>query len=260
MTDVVVVGGGIVGTAVAAACARSGARTRLVERGALAGGASALDLALLRASVDIAPYLELHHFTGGAFFLDRSPPDDWPARRIGARAVAAAFAAEARSYGAEIHIGCDAKALAVRSDRVRAVVTDEGMFPADAVVLAAGTESWRLCAPHGVRVPFRAELGELIMVEPPSDEHERPALGDGAWIAQDEAGLLHVAHPDRAEALLPGLSKLAVLSRRTLRTADGTAGPVEEIGGLFVASAAADRGVELAPAIAASVAEWVSHV
>ena len=146
MSAVVVVGGGIVGAAVASACARTGARVHLCERGPLAGGASSLELALLPTGIDAARYLELHHFTGGSFLLDRSPPDDWPARRIGARAAAAALAAEARSHGAEIRTGCDVKGLLVRSGAVRGVLTDAGEIGTSRVVLAAGVDSWRLLA------------------------------------------------------------------------------------------------------------------
>ena len=51
-------------------------RVTLFERGTIASGASDLDLALMPADVDASRYLELHHFTGGGFYLDRSLPDE----------------------------------------------------------------------------------------------------------------------------------------------------------------------------------------
>jgi D-hydroxyproline dehydrogenase subunit beta len=81
--DVVVVGGGIVGIAVAASCARRGLRVTLCETGGLAQAASGRNQGLVigphkpeveaigRRTLEL--FLDLHERSGGAFFLDRDP-------------------------------------------------------------------------------------------------------------------------------------------------------------------------------------------
>lgn len=258
MSSVVVVGGGIVGTAVASACARGGANVTLVERGRLAGGASSLALALVPGEIDAARFLELHHFTGGAFFLDRSPPDEWPARRIGAVAAAAALAGEARSHGAEIRTGCDAKALLARSDAVRGVLTDAGDLRADAVVLACGTDARWLLAPHGILPELDRDAGELVTALPTGEPPDGPTVSEDAWVAADEAGLLHVARRDGATPL-PALEEVAVLDRLEIAAAVGTPGPVDGLARVFLATPPDGWGIARSAALGASVAEWVTH-
>ena len=258
MSAVVVVGGGIVGAAVASACARRGARVHLCERGPLAGGASSLELALLPTGIDATRYLELHHFTGGSFLLDRSPPDDWPARRIGARAAAAALAAEARSHGAEIRTGCDVKGLLVRSGAVRGVLTDAGEIGTSRVVLAAGVDSWRLLAPHGIETVRALDSSEIVVARPVEGSPEGPLLNGDCWIAADEAGFLHVARPERAASLLPLAAELGVLARHRIDAAVGVAGPVPELDGVHVAVSPDPWGIARAPEVASAVAEWLT--
>ena len=81
--DVVVVGGGIVGIAVAASCARRGLRVTLCESGGLAQAASGRNQGLVigphhpavagiaRATLD--GFLDLHERSGRAFAFDRDP-------------------------------------------------------------------------------------------------------------------------------------------------------------------------------------------
>ena len=81
--DVVVVGGGIVGIAVAASCARRGLRVTLCEAAGLASAASGRNQGLVigphkpameaigRRSVELL--LDLHERSGGAFAFDREP-------------------------------------------------------------------------------------------------------------------------------------------------------------------------------------------
>ena len=197
--DVLVVGGGIVGCAVAAACAKRGLRVRLLERAALASGASALELALVPRDVSAEEYLALHHFSGGAFLLDRAPPEDWPARRIDPRAAAAALADEARSYRAAVTTGCDVKALRVRGGSVGGALADEGEIAAGTTVVAAGAGTRRLCESAGLRRRVRGEPGELLVVDPPAEPIERPAVDGEAWVAPLPSGRLAVAHPRPGE-------------------------------------------------------------
>ncbi|HJS26771.1 MAG TPA: FAD-binding oxidoreductase [Actinomycetota bacterium] len=83
MPDVVVVGGGIIGTACAFELARAGASVTLLEKDELAAGASGRNLGYLDTSKDpvLAPlarasldrYLELGTDPPSPFFLDRAP-------------------------------------------------------------------------------------------------------------------------------------------------------------------------------------------
>ena len=81
--DVVVVGGGIVGIAVAASCARRGLRVTLCEAAGLAGAASGRNQGLVigphhpemesigRRTLEL--FLDLHERSGEAFAFDRVP-------------------------------------------------------------------------------------------------------------------------------------------------------------------------------------------
>jgi len=81
--DVVVVGGGIVGIAVAASCARRGLRVTLCEAAGLAGAASGRNQGLVigphhpamesigRRTLEL--FLDLHERSGHAFAFDREP-------------------------------------------------------------------------------------------------------------------------------------------------------------------------------------------
>jgi D-hydroxyproline dehydrogenase subunit beta len=81
--DVLVVGGGVVGVAIAHACARRGMSVTLVERHGLAAAASGRNQGLMLdshppameqlAADSVDRWLALHERTGGAFLLDRSP-------------------------------------------------------------------------------------------------------------------------------------------------------------------------------------------
>ena len=197
MTDVLVVGGGIVGVSVAVHCARRGMAVCLVESGPIAGEASSLELALLPASADASAYLELHHFSGGSFLLDRSLPEGWSARRIDARGAASALVQEARAYRVELRTSCEAKSLAVRRGIVRGVLTDDGELRAGTTVVAAGAASWRVCRSLGRHVPVRAEPVELLVTEPAPFELRAPDRGRSGL---GRAGPVREARRDRSRA------------------------------------------------------------
>jgi glycine/D-amino acid oxidase-like deaminating enzyme len=235
----------------------------LCERGPLAGGASGLELALLPTALDAREYLDLHHFTGRSFFLDRSPPDDWPARRIDARAAAAALVTEARLYQAEIRTFCGVETLLVRGASVRGALTDAGEILAPTTVVAAGADSWRVCRSLGRHVPVRRQPVDVLVTEPAPFELERPIVAGPAWIAQDSAGRLVAADPDRAASALPELTGLPVLERRTLDvsvTADGVPlqGPLPGVDGLVLACGHGLEGIARAPAVGAAIAAGIA--
>jgi glycine/D-amino acid oxidase-like deaminating enzyme len=264
--DVLVVGGGIVGCAVASACAQRGLGVLLVERGSLACGASSLPLALLGRPVPAAleqaaragetAYLELHHFTGQAFLLDRSPLEcdgaDALVRRIDVPGATVALAQEARSYRARIQTGCDVKSLLTQSRRVRGVRTDAGELRAQTTVVAAGPQTWWVCRSLPVHVPIVHVEGVCAVYPPGTLAFERPVLDGRAWAAPDDTGRAHVAEPERL-ARLGAHSGHEPLERRVIcyeTTADGLPlnGPLPGVEGLLVACGHGELGVALAPA------------
>jgi glycine/D-amino acid oxidase-like deaminating enzyme len=279
--DVLVVGGGIVGCAVTAACARRGMSVTLVERGPLACGASSLDLALLgipvpsgldaRARSSEERYLEVHHFTGNSFFLDRMPVEcdgvqNALVRRIEVRGAARALAAEARSYRAEIRTGVDVKGLLMHRSAVRGVRTDTDELHAGTTVVAAGAETWRVCRAVGLHVPVADVEGVLRVYPPAAIELEGALLTGDAWAALDEAGRIVVALGGTAlsSSFLPKLAHVQPLDRRTIRyagTADGLPldGPLPGVEGLAVACGDGFHGVALAPAVGEGVAEGIAE-
>ena len=274
VADVLVVGGGIVGAAVASACAKRGLRVALCERGALASGASSLDLALLsgalappelRATAErsVQEYGELHRFTGGAFFLDPSVLDEGGPRRIDARAAAAALVDEARSYRAHVQTCCEVKRLLVRAGVVGGAITDAGEIRAETTVVAAGAGSWRVCRDLPVHVPVRSAPTDILVTEPAPFRLERPVIAGSAWIAQDVAGRLVAAGPDTAAGAFPELADLPVLERRSLAapvTPDGLPlhGPLPGVGGLVLACGHGHYGISCAPGVGAAIAEGVA--
>ncbi len=268
MTDVLVVGGGIVGAAVAAGCAARGMSVTLVERGAVAGEASGLELALLGRPVapalealaarSVDTYQALHRFTGGAFLYDASPSGAG-LRRIDPRAAAAAFLEEARGHRAVVHTGRDVKRLLLQWGRVVGVQTDAGELRAPATVIAAGTGSWAICRELPFHVPLRPFLGEVVVTSPVGEAVEPAATVDGAWVATDAARRLWIARPGGAASLLPDGVGIEELDRRTVRasaTRDGLPlhGPIGGLEGLVLACGHGDHGIALAAGLGAEIA------
>jgi glycine/D-amino acid oxidase-like deaminating enzyme len=274
-SDVLVVGGGVVGCAIASACAKRGLGVTLVERGRIAGAASSLDLALLglparpglaeMASTGESAYLDLHHFTGRAFLLDRTPLESdggtgASVRRIDVPGATLALAEEARSHRAQVQTGCDVKGLVVRGGGVQGVRTDAGELRAGTTVVAAGAETWRVCRDLPVHVPLTDVEGVCAVYPPGKVALDRPLLGDDAWAATDGAGRTVVAEPERLVPRKGALLGRQPIERRVLRyamTDDGLPlqGPLPGIQGLVVACGHGLLGVALAPAAGIAIAE-----
>jgi glycine/D-amino acid oxidase-like deaminating enzyme len=268
--DVLVVGGGIVGAAVAAGCASRGMSVTLVERGAIAGDASRLELALLGrpvaaeleapAAKSVDAYQALHRFTGGAFLYDASPTEA-SLRRIDARAAAAALLEEARGYRAAVYTGRDVKRLLRQWGKVVGAQTDAGELRAPTTVVAAGARSWEVCRELAFHVPVRGSQAEVIVAAPPGAEVETAAAGE-AWVATDGGGRLWIARPAEAAPLLPEGLELDELDRRTIAapsTPDGLPlhGPIPDLDGLVLACGHGDHGIALAPGAGAAVAAGI---
>lgn len=268
--DVLVVGGGIVGAAVAAGCASRGMSVTLVERGLIAGGASSLGLALLGrpvpagleglAATGADGYRALHRFTGGAFLYDVTASASG-LRRIDPRAAAAALLEEARGHRATVHTGCDVKRLLRQWGRVVGAATDAGELRASTTVVAAGAGSWGVCRELAFHAPVRGVPGEVVVTSPLDRELEPVAVA-GAWVAQDAGQRLWIARPDEAVSLLPEELACDELERRALAapmTPDGLPlhGPVPELDGLVLACGHGDHGIALAPGVGAAIAAGI---
>ena len=86
--------------------------------------------------------------------------------RLGPAALTVALALMAAERGATVRHHLPVRALLEDGDRVAGVVTDEGRFDADEVVVAAGPWSSALLDPMGVRLPITGARGWLVRLDP----------------------------------------------------------------------------------------------
>lgn len=151
--------------------------------------------------------------------------------RLDPGALTVAMALEARGLGAEIRHHTNARALAVRGDRVVGAITDDGVLEADVTVVAGGPWSSRLLVPVGVSIPVVGARGWLVRVAPPPGlvHHLVEAVAAHAALRQGhpaglptageiaEAGfppdvLGTIMHPHRDGTVLVGSSRQTSLS------------------------------------------------
>lgn len=76
-----------------------------------------------------------------------------------------AFADAAVRHGAKFHTGVHVESLRVEGNRVTGVRTDDGVFAADVVIVAAGIYTPHLLRPLGLHLPFRITLTPVIQTE-----------------------------------------------------------------------------------------------
>ena len=135
---------------------------------------------------------------------------------LDAMGATTAMAEAARRAGVEFRLGCEAKRLLTRGDRVTGVATDEGILSTDRVILATGPRLRFLLRTAGADVPATASRGWLLetaCVDPPP----RYAIEQAAWPLQDEMAE-HVGAPTLTEvaegaAEEPGLVSLLLGGR-----------------------------------------------
>lgn len=253
-SEVIVVGGGIIGCASAYELARRGAKVTLLERSELAAGASGRNHGLLLSPLDpvmvpmaretAAAYDEINHVAPIPLRLDPVPigfllaagddqaeraagkgeaeaaaacgvaiepldraamaelepglagdlTEGWlleDARRLDPAALTVSFALMARAHGADVRTHMAIRALLVSDDRVRGVITDEGPFHADAVIVAAGPWTPSLLRSAGLHLPVSGARGWLVHLSSPEPLVSR-LVGRAGW---------HI--PPSAEPVLP---------------------------------------------------------
>jgi glycine/D-amino acid oxidase-like deaminating enzyme len=104
--------------------------------------------------------------------------------RMDPGALTLAMSLAAAEHGASIRHHLNTRTLAVKSDTVVGVVTDDGVIEADTTVVAAGPWSHALLDPVGVHLPITGARGWIVRLEPDPDllEHviETPygSIGD----------------------------------------------------------------------------------
>ena len=227
-TEVVVIGGGISGTAAAYELARAGARVTLLEQGSLASMASGWTLAGVRqsgrhpaelplATAAVARWehlgeeldADIEYRGEGNLRLARSPeevrviekivaeqrdlgldltylPDNAAVREVApaiAESVLAAsycptdghanpiatvqaFAMAAARHSTTLRTGTVVTAIDTSGGRVRGVRTPNGDIAADVVVVTAGVDTARLCAPLGLDLPIQVSQVAVVQTMP----------------------------------------------------------------------------------------------
>lgn len=137
-------------------------RERLLEAKRLATMARSFDLEMeiitATEAQTLFPYIDADGLEGAAFIPSDGHVD--PAN------LCQAIAAGARAHGAQIRQGVEVTDFRISNRRITQVVTSEGTYDADTVVLATGMWSRELAAKLGVVVPACAVEHQYIVTEP----------------------------------------------------------------------------------------------
>src|SRR5215212_8449634 len=206
--DVVVIGGGIIGTSTALFLAQRGVSVALCEKGHIAGEQSSRNWGWCRKMardpreipliVESLRLWERMNETVEAEtgFRTRVIDGDEIARLLPGSAkrwagalytasdgkaepqmAAPAIAAAARRHGATILAGCAARGIETKAGRVAAIVTEKGHIACQSVVLAGGAWSRLFCGNLGIELPQLKVLGSVMRTEKLDDGPEISASG-----------------------------------------------------------------------------------
>lgn len=152
-------------------------KDRLLEAKRLTTMARSFDLEMeiitAAEAKDLFPYIDADGLEGAAFI-----PSDG---HLDPASLCQAIAAGARKHGAHIRQGIRVTDFDIRDGRITKVMTTDGDYEAETVVLAAGMWSRELAAKLGVTVPACAVEHQYIVTEPlPDPERVRnlPTLRD----------------------------------------------------------------------------------
>jgi glycine/D-amino acid oxidase-like deaminating enzyme len=112
------------------------------------------------------------------------------ARRLDPAALTVALGLIAGRHGADVGRHITARALfRDEDDRVRGVITDDGLIPADAVVVAAGPWTGSLLRPLGIDLPVTGARGWLVQVSPKRRVLRRIVNRAGWHVTGEEWGM-----------------------------------------------------------------------
>ncbi|MBN9673890.1 GcvT family protein [Roseibium aggregatum] len=140
-------------------------RERLLEARRLTTMARSFDLEMHMISAEEAkslfPYIDASGLQGAAYI-----PSDG---HVDPASLTQAIASGARMHGATIKQGVKVEDFEVTEGRITKVMTSEGEYTADVVVMAAGMWSRELGAKLGIRVPACAVEHQYIVTEPLPD-------------------------------------------------------------------------------------------
>lgn len=139
--------------------------------------ASMVDIAALRV---LEPHIEFDEVAGASYSEDEGHVDP-----VGAVMVLMAHAAK---NGAQIEPSTEVTGVDLRNDRLRAVRTTKGDIEADVLVIACGTDTPRVAAMAGIRVPLKDSPGVLVHTAPQPPVIGRVILAPGAHMKQKPDG------------------------------------------------------------------------
>ena len=142
-------------------------RERLLEAQRLTTMARSFDLEMemitAQEAKELFPYIDDTGLQGAAFI-----PSDG---HVDPASLCQAIAAGARKHGAQIRQGVKVLDFEIRDGRITRVMTSEGDYEAETVVIAAGMWSRELGAKLGIHVPACAVEHQYIVTEPlPNEE------------------------------------------------------------------------------------------
>ncbi|SHE62939.1 4-methylaminobutanoate oxidase (formaldehyde-forming) [Litoreibacter ascidiaceicola] len=170
-------------------------KERMLEAKRLTTMARSFDLEMEMISPDEAkalfPYIDATGLEGAAFI-----PSDG---HVDPASLCQAIASGARMHGAKILQGVKVTDFEIVNDRIKKVMTTEGDYEAETVVLAAGMWSRELAAKLGVIVPACAVEHQYIVTEPLPD----PELVKGLPTLRDPERLVYYK-PDAGGRLVIG--------------------------------------------------------
>lgn len=170
-------------------------KERLLEAKRLATMARSFDLEMeiitAAEAKELFPYVDAEGLEGAAFI-----PSDG---HVDPASLCQAIAAGARIHGAQIRQGVKVEDFELQNGRISRVMTSEGGYEAETVVLATGMWSRELAAKLGIVVPACAVEHQYIVTEP----LPQPELVKGLPTLRDPERLVYYK-PDAGGRLVIG--------------------------------------------------------
>ncbi|SHH16856.1 GcvT family protein [Cognatishimia maritima] len=170
-------------------------KERLLEAKRLTTMAKSFDLEMemitAKEAKELFPYIDDSGLQGAAFI-----PSDG---HVDPASLCQAIASGARKYGAQIRQDVKVLDFEIKDGRITKVMTSEGDYEAETIVMAAGMWSRELGAKLGIHVPACAVEHQYIVTEPLPDE----ALVKGLPTLRDPERLVYYK-PDAGGRLVIG--------------------------------------------------------